>query len=411
MKKICCVLLAVLAAAGMLLLAGCTGGGEEPGLFAEKSLLTEAEAVTLVKDLIPKALTIHLDVFSGAEGGALKVDRSVFLPGTERIENGQYALVTGDKIKSVADLKTWVEETLTPEAAGELYYNRYLQDPDQPLRVLDPDFDPGADSLPQYYDYEGKLYKHLTGGKGYALIWEYDRVKIIDLKENAVTAEIEVSVFDDTEIHIVRLERRDSRWLIANDIHGEYRTKTLAEDEVKAIIRELIPQAVNFSHAVFGGGGGLPLDRETFLPGTEKIPNGQYVLVADDKIKSVAALRVWIEKTYTPEMANTLFYDRYLLDQDKPLRVLDPEYDAANDRVPHYYDYEGNLYALAVGGKGYEWEYQYDTIQITEISAEAATAKIEATCWDDDYIHTVKLLKRYGVWLLANDFENEFVEK
>jgi len=172
----------------------------------------------------------------------------------------------------------------------------------------------------------------------------------------------------------------------------------VSEDDAKAIIAELVPKAANFYSSVFNGDGAFQENKSVTIPGYPS-----YVLVDDAKIKSAADLKAWVEEVFTPEAAQGCFYSRYLRDLDKPLSSFD-----YHDYTPMYYEYEGKLYVDSNnGGRGFAFDWDYNTIKITSLSDNAITATVDRSLFGEfDETSTVNLVKSSGKWLIANDFVN-----
>ncbi|GHV41621.1 hypothetical protein FACS189490_08880 [Clostridia bacterium] len=175
------------------------------------------------------------------------------------------------------------------------------------------------------------------------------------------------------------------------------------EAEAKAIIAELIPKAAVFYGQVYNGDNYFRHDESATIPGTaDKQGGNPYALVVDDDINTLDDLRAATEKVFMPELAEKLFYRRYLNDVDKPVDEL----DYATYNVPLYYEYEGQLYVNTNnGGKGFAFNWLFDTTDITELTADQITATVERTLFDEpDGVSTVVLGKWGGEWVIANDF-------
>ena len=174
---------------------------------APSAKLIENDAKVIIKNIIPVSAEFYGSVFNG--GGAFQADKNVTIPGYEN-----YILVVDDKVKSIADLKAWVEDTLTPEVAETRFYSRYLKDLDKPLSSFDPN-----DYTPLYYDYDGKLYVDSNnGGHGFAFDWDYNSIKIIELNDNSITATIDRLLFNKyDETSTIELVKKNNKWLISND--------------------------------------------------------------------------------------------------------------------------------------------------------------------------------------------------
>ena len=88
----------------------------------------------------------------------------------------------------------------------------------------------------------------------------------------------------------------------SKDSSSPQSTSAMTEDEAKAIITDIIPKAANFYGNVFNGGSAFQTDTTVSIPGFEN-----YVLVVDDRIKSVADLETWVEEVFTPEVGKRVF--------------------------------------------------------------------------------------------------------
>ena len=176
-------------------------------------------------------------------------------------------------------------------------------------------------------------------------------------------------------------------------------TVSITEDEAKAIITDLIPKAANFYRSVFNGGSSFQTNTSVTIPGFEN-----YVLVDDDRIKSSADLKSWVEEVFTPEMAELIFFSRYMRDLDKPLSSFDPL-----DYTPLYYDYDGKLFVdSGNGGRGFAFDWDYSSIKITELKDDVIIADIDRYLFEEfDETSSIILVKRDAQWLIANDFVNK----
>ena len=70
------------------------------------------------------------------------------------------------------------------------------------------------------------------------------------------------------------------------------------------------------------------------------------------------------------------------------------------------FDYEGKLYVDSNNdGKGFAFDWDYNTIKIVSLSDDSITATINRSLSDEfDEINTVNLVNENGKWLIANDF-------
>jgi len=91
---------------------------------SSEPLVTEEEAKSAVKDLIPKAAVFYRSIFNGSSALAeISVNSSATIPGFPN-----YVLVEDPKIENMANLKAWIEEVFTPEVAQVRFFSRYLRD-------------------------------------------------------------------------------------------------------------------------------------------------------------------------------------------------------------------------------------------------------------------------------------------
>jgi hypothetical protein len=158
----------------------------------------------------------------------------------------------------------------------------------------------------------------------------------------------------------------------------------LTEKEGKAILNRLIPEAEEL-YGMFNGTGAFQVDKSKTIPGQEG-----YALVTDEAFKTVADLKKAVEAVFTKELAEAVFYSRYLT-------------PAKGDR-PLYQDYEGKLYNdTRNGGHGWATAYLIDTAKLISQKDNAAELVIDTTVLDDpaDPL-TVRIEYVNGKWLLAS---------
>lgn len=158
----------------------------------------------------------------------------------------------------------------------------------------------------------------------------------------------------------------------------------LTDQEAKEILNRLIPQAVDLL-GMFNGFGAFKVDATKTIPGEEG-----YALVIDETFKSVADLKKAVEEVFKKDMAQTVFYSRYLT-PDKGSRPL-------------YKDYEGKLYEdTQNGGHGWATEFLIDTARLKGQKDNVAEIEIDKTVLDDpsDPL-TIRIEYTNGKWLLAS---------
>ncbi len=162
----------------------------------------------------------------------------------------------------------------------------------------------------------------------------------------------------------------------------------LTDKEAKDILNELIPKAESL-YGMFNGSGWFKSDETKTIPGEDG-----YALVIDENVKSVADLKKAVEEVFTKDMAQTVFYSRYLT-SDK------------GDR-PLYRDYEGKLYVdTNNGGHGWPIEFLVDTARLKGQKDNVVEIELDKTVLDDpsDPL-TVRIEYVDGKWLLASRLDD-----
>lgn len=169
----------------------------------------------------------------------------------------------------------------------------------------------------------------------------------------------------------------------------------LGDQQGIEILQELLPKAEVFEASVFNGSGAFAEDR------TQTIPNEpQYALVTGEKagtgygdIRSIAELKQAVEKVYTKEAAEELFYRRYL---------------AEDVDLPLYKDYQGRLYVNTQnGGHGYSTKLLYDTVKVKSQQGNKVTLTIDTLVLDEPYGRMLATIENVnGKWLMASGFND-----
>lgn len=156
------------------------------------------------------------------------------------------------------------------------------------------------------------------------------------------------------------------------------------EEEVKEILRDLIPRALHIN-ATFNGSGTFKEDKTQTIPGEE-----DYALVVDEKIQSLSDLKRAVEDVYTKQMAQERYYSRYI-DVERPL----------------YKEYEGRLYVdTRNGGHGWATEFVIDTAKIKRQHDHVVEIELEQIVYDDpDGTITIKIENVDGKWLMASSLD------
>jgi hypothetical protein len=172
-------------------------------------------------------------------------------------------------------------------------------------------------------------------------------------------------------------------------------TLKLADDNVKDILKGLIPKAVNI-YGIFNGTEALkfdetktiPDDKEYLLVTGEKIKMGLF-----DNVKSMSDFKNVIEGIFTKDTAEKLFYSRYL-------EIMD---DGSKNR-PYYKGYEGQLYIYKwMGGHGSAQKFLTDTAKLIKQNNNIAEVELDTTLFDkpDDKL-TLTIEYVNDKWLLAS---------
>lgn len=165
---------------------------------------------------------------------------------------------------------------------------------------------------------------------------------------------------------------------------------TLTDENAQDIMRQLLPRAAQLYGGIFNGSGSLPLDPTTTIP-QEK----DYVLVNDADFHTMADLKKMTESVFTKEMAEKIFYSRYLVTVDEDNRAL-------------YKEYNGRLYQDSRnGGKGWATRYLIDTAKVKSQNGTTAEIELEETVLDDPNGKVTLTIKFEGYrWLLASPLVN-----
>lgn len=171
----------------------------------------------------------------------------------------------------------------------------------------------------------------------------------------------------------------------------------LGDQQGIEILQELLPKAEVFEASVFNGSGSFQEDKTQTIPGET-----QYALVAGENtsmklgigdIRSIAQLKQAVEKVYTKEAAEELFYRRYL---------------AGDVDLPLYKDYQGKLYVNTQnGGHGYSTKLLYDTVKVKSQQGNKITLTIDTLVLDEPYGRMLVTIEKVnGEWLMASGFDD-----
>ncbi len=165
-------------------------------------------------------------------------------------------------------------------------------------------------------------------------------------------------------------------------------TVNLTDNEAKDILKLLIPKAVN-SYGMFNGTGFFKVDTTKTIPGESR-----YALVIDDKINTITALKNAVEEVFTHDVAQTMFYSRYLTPED--------------GRNPLFKDYEGKLYNdTQNGGHGWAFDFLTNTTKVISQKDNIAEVELDRTLFNNpDKKLTLRIEYVNGKWILASLLDN-----
>lgn len=169
----------------------------------------------------------------------------------------------------------------------------------------------------------------------------------------------------------------------------------LTDNDVKVILKELIPKARNV-YGVFNGTEPIKFDETKTIPGDK-----DYLLVTGEKInmglfnnvKSMTDFKNAIEGVFTKDIAQKIFYSRFL-------EIVD---DGSKER-PYYKGYEGQLYIYKwMGGHGVATDYLIDTAKLIKQNGNIAEVELDTTLFGKQD-KKLKLTIEYinDKWLLAS---------
>lgn len=155
------------------------GDSVDFGLYkdVEPDQLTEEQAQELATMLVNRQIDIHFLT----ELDWNKVDKSV----TCRVDEN-YVLCTDRRFTCVQDIRDYVSEGLTAEAA-KVWFDRHL----------DGEYDP-PNSVNRYIEFDGKLWTSTySEGAGWSMTYLTDTARIISRTQNSVTVEMDTLYFGD----------------------------------------------------------------------------------------------------------------------------------------------------------------------------------------------------------------------
>ncbi len=135
--------------------------------------LTDSQAKELMSAIVPKQFEIF-NLFGEWDDNTL--DHSQVCSFDEN-----YVLLTDERFTCVQDIRNYVLDVMTEEAAKKLYFNHYLDGP----------YNPVNGDVNKYIDYDGKLYRSLhSGGKGFNYKLLPETSHIIERTEHSVKIEM-----------------------------------------------------------------------------------------------------------------------------------------------------------------------------------------------------------------------------
>ncbi|TQR46340.1 hypothetical protein [Paenibacillus popilliae] len=152
--------------------------------------------------------------------------------------------------------------------------------------------------------------------------------------------------------------------------YAKANTIPLTDNEVKNVLNGLIPKAVTI-YGIFNGNGAFKSDATKTIPGEKDYclitgQNGEPPINLSN-VKSIVSLKKVVEDVFTADIAQELFYSRYL--------GIDPR--------PLYKDYEGQLYVdTQNGGHGWAEKYLIDTAKLKGQKDNVAEIELEKTTLD-----------------------------
>lgn len=152
--------------------SACNGSQKDavPHSDVSAAELTDEHAQEIMAVIVPKQFEIFT-LFNGD----VDVDGTQACPLDE-----YYVLVTDERFDCVQDIRDFVLETMTEDAAKEYYFNRYLSG----------EYNPDNDGTNQFIDYEGKLYFGQFSGSGFAYEMRPETSRIVERTENTVKIEM-----------------------------------------------------------------------------------------------------------------------------------------------------------------------------------------------------------------------------
>jgi len=161
--------------------------------------------------------------------------------------------------------------------------------------------------------------------------------------------------------------------------------EAVSDEDAKEILRVLLPRA-EAMHASTFNGESPNMDRKQPMPGDER-----FVLLTGGEYKSMADLKEAVESIFTKEIAESVFYARYI-DED----------DGVSN--PLYKEYEGQLYQnTRNGGRGWAFVWLIETAVVQSLEGNQVAVQMDVTLFDEPSEPlTVVLEYVNGQWRIAN---------
>jgi hypothetical protein len=171
------------------------------------------------------------------------------------------------------------------------------------------------------------------------------------------------------------------------------------DNEVKDILNGIIPKAVAI-YGTFNVNGAFKSVVTKTIPGEK-----DYCLVTDIRqqngkspvdmgnVKSIADLKKVVEDVFTKDIAQKVFYSRYMTpDKDRHL----------------YKDYEGQLYVdTRNGGHGWATKFLIDTAKVKSQKDNVVDIELKSTVFDKPYgTLIIKMEHINGMWLMASGLDD-----
>ena len=229
MKKL---ISAILMVSFVLLLCGCQKTGDKTGLHSSIDVVSSQDETESIK--YDKELYIDVDPADLTDEQA-RVMMKVFIDkqfelfflftdyNDEALDYTQvcsfdekYVLLKDERFTCVQDIRDYVLEVMTEEAAKRIYFDNYLDGP----------YDLSQGATNRYIDYEGKLYCSThSGGKGFNRKLLPETSHIVERTENSVKIEMKTLFGYDTDdgwIYTPVLVKTKDGWRIDSDLDDGY---------------------------------------------------------------------------------------------------------------------------------------------------------------------------------------------